>query len=306
MTEPLLLLGWLLVSHLTADFVLQTDASVADRNESGPKARRALGLHALIVAAAMAPFWLAFGTPGLFALLVVAVPHPFIDAVKTRLTEMRRAAADPTEWSPWPAGLFLVDQAVHLALVFGAWWVFLRDAALNPWFVDRVAQATSGIAAQDVHRAALVVVVGWSLAVVNGRAARFFVPLLLPPEAEPVNAAGAASGAGPAGRATQHPAVGYSVKLGPVSGRIEPDRPPLVETSDNVGAVVGVLERLLVVILILDHAELAIGLVVAAKTLARFRQLDERPFADKYLVGTLASVTIAVTSALAARVVLGG
>jgi hypothetical protein len=45
---------------------------------------------------------------------------------------------------------------------------------------------------------------------------------------------------------------------------------------------------------------------VAAKTLARFKQLDERPFAEKYLVGTLASVTVAVASALAARVVLTG
>ena len=43
-----------------------------------------------------------------------------------------------------------------------------------------------------------------------------------------------------------------------------------------------------------------------AKTLARFKQLDERPFAEKYLVGTLASVTVAVASALAARVALGG
>jgi hypothetical protein len=292
-TEPLLLLGWLLVSHLTADFVLQTDASVADRNGSGSKARRALGLHALIVAACMAPFWLAFGTPGLLALLVVAVPHPFVDAAKTRLTEMWHAATDSTEWSPWVAGLFLIDQAVHLALVFGAWWVFLRDAALNPWFVDRVAQATAGIAPADVHRAALIVVVGWSLALINGRAARFFVPLLLPPEAAPGTAV------------DPHAAAGYSLKLGPVSGRVEPDRPAAVETADNVGAVVGVLERLLVVILILGRAEIGIGLVVAAKTLARFKQLDERSFAEKYLVGTLASVTVAVASALAARVVLG-
>jgi hypothetical protein len=295
-TEPLLLIGWLLVSHLTADFVLQTNASVADRNGSGPRARRAFGLHALIVAACMAPFWLAYGTPGLIALLVVAVPHPFIDAAKTRLTELQRAAADPTDWSPWPADLFLLDQVAHLALVYGA-WVLLRDAALNPWFVDRVAQATAGIAPVDIHRAALIVVVGWSLAVVNGRAARFFVPLLLPPEAAP--------GTAPAAATAPHAAAGYSVKLGPLSGRIEPDRQRTVETSDNVGAVVGVLERLLVVILILDHAEAAIGLVIAAKTLARFKQLDERAFAEKYLVGTLASVTVAVGSALVARAVLG-
>jgi hypothetical protein len=297
-TEPLLLIGWLLVSHLTADFVLQTNASVADRNEAGPRARRALGLHALIVAACMVPFWLAFGTPGLIALLVVAVPHPFIDAAKTRLAEIERAASGSTEWSPWPAGLFLLDQIVHLALIFAAWWVLLRDAALNPWFVDRVAQATAGISPDDVHRAALIAVVGWSLAVVNGRAARFFVPLLLPPEASTDPAAGAA--------VASHSAVGYSVKLGPLSGRLEPDRAAAVDTADNVGAVVGVLERLLVVLLILGHAEIGIGLVVAAKTLARFKQLDERPFAEKYLVGTLASVTVAVASALAARVVLTG
>ena len=303
MTEPLLLIGWLLVSHLTADFVLQTNASVADRNGSGPRARRAFGLHALIVAACMAPFWLAYGTPGLIALLVVAVPHPFIDAAKTRLTELQRAGSNPTDWSPWPAALFLLDQVAHLALVYGA-WVLMRDAALNPWFVDRVAQATAGIAPADIHLAALIVVVGWSLAVVNGRAARFFVPLLLPPEAVPGTAPAAAT-APPAAATAPPAAAGYSVKFGPLSGRIEPDRPNTVETSDNVGAVVGVLERLLIVILILDHAEAAIGLVIAAKTLARFKQLDERAFAEKYLVGTLASVTVAVASALAARAVLG-
>jgi hypothetical protein len=293
-TEPLILAGWLLVSHLTADFVFQTDASIADRNGSWPQAWRALRVDTLIVAACMAPFWLAFGTPGLGALLVVTVPHPFIDAAKARLTETRRSASDPTEWSPWPAGLFLLDQAVHVALLFGAWWLLLRDAALNPWFVDRVAQATSGIAAADVHRAAVIAVVGWSLAVINWRAARFFVPLVLPPDVPP----GAA--------VASHSAVGYGIKLGPLSGRIEPDRPQPAEPTDNVGAVVGVLERLLVVVLILGQAEIGIGLVVAAKTLARFRQLDERPFAEKYLVGTLASVTVAVASALAARVALAG
>lgn len=294
MNEPLLLMGWLLVSHLTADFVLQTDAGVADRNGSGPRAWRALGLHTLVVAACMAPFWLAFGTPGLLALLVVTVPHPFIDAAKARLSGMERAASDATEWSPWPAGLFLLDQAVHLTLLLGAGWVLLRDAAPNPWLVDRVVQVTSGIAADDVQRAAVIAVVGWSLAVVNWRAARFFVPLVLPLDAPP----GAA--------VASHSAVGYGVKLGPLSGRIEPDRQQPAETTDNVGAVVGILERLLIVLLILGHAEIGIGLVVGAKTLARFKQLDERPFAEKYLVGTLASVTVAVASALAARVALGG
>ena len=59
-------------------------------------------------------------------------------------------------------------------------------------------------------------------------------------------------------------------------------------------------------VLILGRAEVGIGLVVAAKTLARFKQLDERHFAERYLIGTLASITIAVATGLLARFALTG
>jgi hypothetical protein len=299
MNDPVLLLAFLLASHLTADFVIQTDASVAGRNGSRLEAARSLGLHGLAVAACMLPFWLAFGTPGLLALLVVAVPHPFIDWAKSRLT--RRLAEAPAardsdlEWSPRPAMLFLLDQAAHVALLVGAWWVLLRDAAVNPWFTEQVARATAEVAAPDVGRAALAAAVVWSLLVVNTRAARCLVALILPPDG-----AGAELGAAAGAKG------GYTVKLGPLSGRIEQDRPTISPEPDKVGAAVGVLERLLVVALILGRADAGIGLVVAAKTLARFKQLEERRFAEKYLVGTLASIGIAVATSLLARAVLVG
>ena len=72
----------------------------------------------------------------------------------------------------------------------------------------------------------------------------------------------------------------------------------------KIGATIGVLERLLIVVLVLTGSEAAIGFVVAAKTLARFRQLDDRDFAEYYLLGTLASVAIAVASALVAGAAL--
>jgi hypothetical protein len=291
--DPALLIGYLLASHLTADFVVQTDAAVAGRSGAASRAARSLGIHALAVAICMLPFWLAFGTPGLLALIVVTLPHPFIDAAKTSLT--RRVSPDriADEWSPAAAALFLLDQAAHLGLILAAWWFLLRDAALNPWFAERVGQATSGMAGADVHRIALIAVVGWALLVVNTRAASFLVSLLLPPDVDE----GAAPARGPGG---------YSVKLGPLSGRIEPDRVRSSHGPDAVGATIGGIERLLVVVLILGRAEVAIGLVVAAKTLARFKQLDERHFAERYLVGTLASITIAVASAMLARYVLFG
>jgi hypothetical protein len=66
----------------------------------------------------------------------------------------------------------------------------------------------------------------------------------------------------------------------------------------RIGATIGALERLLVVAFVLTGAEVAIGFVVAAKTIARFRQLDDRGFAEYYLLGTLASISVALGSGL--------
>lgn len=68
--------------------------------------------------------------------------------------------------------------------------------------------------------------------------------------------------------------------------------------SDNVGALIGVLER--VVILLLGALGLygSIALVLTAKSLARFKQLEKQAFAEKYLVGTLMSLIIAILALL--------
>jgi hypothetical protein len=84
---------------------------------------------------------------------------------------------------------------------------------------------------------------------------------------------------------------------------------PVVQTSSappgRVGEAIGIIERLLIVTFVLVGAEAAIGLVIAAKTLARFKQLDDRDFAEYYLLGTLASVAVAAISAFVAVAALG-
>jgi hypothetical protein len=69
----------------------------------------------------------------------------------------------------------------------------------------------------------------------------------------------------------------------------------------EMGGRIGMLERGLVVMLTLSGGPGSIGFVIAAKTLARFKELDDQDFAERYLLGTLASVTIALASALAAQ-----
>ena len=72
----------------------------------------------------------------------------------------------------------------------------------------------------------------------------------------------------------------------------------------RIGATIGALERLLIVAFMLTGAVAAVGFVIAAKTIARFKQLDDRGFAEYYLLGTLASVAVAVASALVGQAAL--
>lgn len=70
------------------------------------------------------------------------------------------------------------------------------------------------------------------------------------------------------------------------------------KNAPPVGSVIGKLERIIIVILVICGEIGAIGFVLTAKSLARYKQLSEKNFAEKYLVGTLSSTAIAIITAL--------
>ncbi len=126
--------------------------------------------------------------------------------------------------------------------------------------LDLVPGAVSA-APSDVRRVALAAILGWSLLVINVPVAWRLIDRLLPADSKKV------------------------------SGGVDPE---------EMGATIGVLERGLVVALLPGGGPAAVGFVVAAKTLARFKELNKRRFAERYLLGTMASVTVALVSALVA------
>jgi hypothetical protein len=176
-------------------------------------------------------------------------------------------------WSPRPAALFVLDQVAHLAVLLVLWLVFLaRDVPTPVWLdlTDRLARAANP---QDIYRATLALVVMADLAIVNVRAASLFVATLVqPPPRHDPGAAAAGTEVSPA----------------------------------KVGATIGVLERLIVCALVLSGEFGAIGLVITAKTIARFKQLEDRQFAEYYLLGTLASVSVAILTGMLAVAALSG
>ena len=69
----------------------------------------------------------------------------------------------------------------------------------------------------------------------------------------------------------------------------------------KTGRIIGKLERLIIVVLVMSNQLSGIGFVLTAKSVARFKQLEDQNFAEKYLVGTLASVAIAIISSIVMR-----
>jgi len=57
----------------------------------------------------------------------------------------------------------------------------------------------------------------------------------------------------------------------------------------NTGRIIGMLERILIFLFILANQYAAIGFIIAAKGFTRFRELDNRDFAEYVLTGTLLS-----------------
>ncbi|MDY6981666.1 MAG: hypothetical protein SV422_01120 [Pseudomonadota bacterium] len=88
--------------------------------------------------------------------------------------------------------------------------------------------------------------------------------------------------------------VGITPQNSPAPERAE-DPGHIDQQEWNAGRVIGFLERWLVYIVILASNDLqAIGLILAAKSLARMKQMDDKAFAEYVLIGTLLSVLSAV------------
>jgi hypothetical protein len=348
--DPILTLGWLILAHLVADFVIQTSGIVEAKTSRGGGAWRGLLAHGLGVALCLVPVALAFGAPGLWALIAIALAHVVIDRVKIvathraearALAESRRrhegrvpAGGLGRAWTPLPAVYFALDQMAHLTVIAVAWGIWLAGRAPTVEWSAAVGRVLGERDQVVINEVSLVAVVFLSLLIANTRAGALFVATLV----RPIEAASGSDEA-PQGKANGTPAAaapaekssaaagerprGWSFRIGPFAGRVEADPPsrstagaatdPPAADRDRaavppaqVGATIGVLERLLIVTLLLVGADAAIGFVVAAKTIARFRLLDDRDFAEYYLLGTLASVSVAIVTALAARAALPG
>ena len=263
--------------------------------------------------------------------------HRALDAAERRHEGLAPAAGLGRAWTPLPAAYFAADQLAHL----GADRRRVGDLAVRPGAARssgrRRSRTSSPVATwRSSTRSSCGSSSSPRSLIANVRAGALFVATLVRPielGAEIGALAGEPAGRLPPsdrgrrraavvavarGRRRAGPVAAAQAELGPPdraarrdrrgggtaarAGRIEP--PPVhapTAAPAQVGATIGILERILIVVFVLASAEAAIGFVVAAKTLARFRLLDDRDFAEYYLLGTLASVAVAIAHAGSSR-----
>jgi len=73
---------------------------------------------------------------------------------------------------------------------------------------------------------------------------------------------------------------------------------------ERAGRAIGLFERFIILTFVLLSQYTALAFVLAAKSIARFKELEDRNFAEYYLVGTLASVSFALFCGLIMKFLL--
>lgn len=234
----------ILLAHLAGDFVFQSTKWVEDRNKNGYKSKY-LYLHILVHFLLLVLFF-ANELPAVSGyIILIVVSHFLIDLGKIYLEKTSRFSQ---------LGLFLTDQFLHLAVLFGVVVMHFPEFSM-----------TSIISVEKLML--------------------YAIALLL---------------------ITSVTSIGMKMFFRNWSESFK-KKTRKKESLKNAGNVIGIIERLLVVLFINIGFFEGIGYLLAAKSIFRFGDLTnakDRKLTEYILSGTLISFTIAILVGIALRYVL--
>ncbi len=256
------ILLYLLISHVLGDYYLQTEA-IADNKHEDPRVFRQHLLH-YAIPFLIAALYLQLDRQFLAAALLAVLLHSLIDLGK------RAAGKSPVYFTRDEGKLYGLDQFLHMVSLIALAMAFKSNGVSPlPWIETTWAELglTSEITAK------------WGLALLliykpsNITFAKLFRGL------KPVEAS-----------VRQEPG---DMKAKPEATDTAPPPDDLDGRANNLkaGGIIGVLEKFLSLILLSLGEFAAVGLVLTAKSIARYDRISKDPaFAEYYLIGTLTSI----------------
>lgn len=254
-------MGLIILGHIVGDFYLQTDKIASNKKTS----MKYMILHCLIYSMLMAVIILLLSNDVKLILQMtglILITHFIIDIMKKYLDK---------RYEKYEYMIFLLDQVVHIVVLLIVYY-FLSSELHNKLYDIDIMQNL------DVSRSLLKIIA----VLVCWKPAAIFVSLVFKIIPETIELA------------DEVPKI------------IIPETKNINEKKDSIkakqidketvkiGFWIGILEREIILVLGLMGQYGAIGFVLTAKSLARFKQLENKSFAEKYLVGTLLSALIAI------------
>lgn len=219
----------LVLAHLLTDFVLQPTKWIESRRQDHFLSGY-LYLHGLITAFVALLF---IGYSYWIVIIIILVTHILIDGWKSY-------QKDTTNY-------FLVDQALHLAVIIGCWYfTFLKPAdLLSAW--------------KSINT------IDWWVMVTA-------IIFLTQPSA---------------------------ILIGQLTRKWR-NQIPDADSLGNAGKWIGIIERIVILILVLNQQYATVGLLITAKSLLRFNEPNRLEVKTEYLlIGTLISFSVAIITGIA-------
>ncbi|MFZ3069675.1 MAG: DUF3307 domain-containing protein [Anaerolineaceae bacterium] len=278
----------LFLAHLLADFVLQPDSLVrlkSDRTSKLSLWNKGVFIHSCIQMISSIVLLAIIGELRpvlLLPVFLISVFHYLIDDSKPN-------GKDKAAW------VLIFDQFAHVFIIYGVLWVFklvLPLPDIGTYLVSLGShQIPLSLASKIILGSIAVVCLVW----VSGQLIKAIMGQL---RLRPFGQTSDSSNKDKPSLSTE--AASFSEKTG---GTNTPRQTPGLSTPESkqdetnavsIGLYIGYLERLLIVFFMISGIYTGLGLLGTLKTIARFKQLENRENAEYFILGTLLSMLMGI------------
>lgn len=282
----------LLIAHLLADFYLQTDKMVQYKLKN---IKRHFMHHVLVNASVLTAGWFIINQNKdpvqaiVWPVFFIAVTHLVIDLLKiTFLDEFTDSENLNKLW------FFLLDQLLHISMILIALHLFYEISLLSA--VNRITYLLMEEGGQLIGPSILlfVTVILIMGTTVSGHIIRILLGTL-PGQLLSFE-----------GKYTFKNERKENQNKRYFEGELSEQYSYMIFNKHDLsrGKLIGYIERLLVILLTYYGSYPAIAFIVTAKSIARFKQMDDRDWAEYFLLGTLTSMFLGILFGILLREVL--
>lgn len=279
----------LILAHLIADFFLQSDEMVREKLKN---LKKHMLHHFIVLLPVTILFWglsFDFVNPLQYVVLPILFllgTHFIIDFLKIKLLDKTTDQQNMKKLL-----YFIMDQFLHLVMIILACHLFF-NLPINRMLEKGIALLTENSSLSVLNSVLFIFIIVIMVTSVSGHIIRILLGTL---PTQLLSFEGRYAFKNERREEQMHSA----------GGLIEEYNYFTFNKHDlSRGKLIGYIERLLVIILTFYSAYPAIAFIVTAKSIARFKQMDDRNWAEYFLLGTLTSMLLGISLGLLLREVL--